>query len=215
MAQSFDGVVIAEIIEVRFAFSGKVVSVKKQAGDAIKQGEVIASVDRKPLQTELDRQLADYEKVRAEFEIFNIKSGQAGDDITKFLRQEKQAQLNASVKEVELAQYRLDHADLVSPVEGTIVDMQGLAAGLHVTPASNPVTIVARSPLRFRFTVSQKELSRFLTPATVRIKLDGLEKEYSGTTRVPVTGKDGTFPIEVQVEDGSGLLPGMVGNVTV
>lgn len=73
MKKSLNGAVIADLIEVRFAYSGKVVSVRKKRGDAVKIWEGIASLDRKILQTELDRQLADYEKVRAQFEIFNIK----------------------------------------------------------------------------------------------------------------------------------------------
>jgi hypothetical protein len=51
---------------------------------------------------ELDRQLADYEKARAEFELHILKAGkEPGNDEDKYQRQIKQAQLNAAVKEVE------------------------------------------------------------------------------------------------------------------
>jgi hypothetical protein len=41
----------------------------------------------------LDKQLLDYEKIRADFEIFNLQKGGAADDLTKYLKTEKQAQL--------------------------------------------------------------------------------------------------------------------------
>lgn len=208
MAKKLEGVVVSDLIDVRFAYSGKVVSVRKKRGDAVKIWEGIASLDRKILQNELDRQLADYEKVRAQFEIFNIKH-QGGDDTTKFLRQEAQAELNASVKEVELAKYKLDQADLISPVNGTVVDLGGLVAGLNVTPSSNPVKIVDSESLRFRFVVHQDDLDEFMKPQKVNVALGKTDR--TATTIVPVWGKDGQFEIDTTIDDIKGLLPGMKG----
>ncbi|MBU1127146.1 HlyD family secretion protein, partial [Patescibacteria group bacterium] len=103
----FKGNVSAKIIEVRFALSGKTSKILKKTGDTVRKGELLASLDKGILQTNLDRQLADYEKTRADFEIFNLKNPQISDDLSKYLKTEKQAQLNASVKEVELAKIRL------------------------------------------------------------------------------------------------------------
>ena len=213
--KSFEGEITADVIEVRFAFSGKVVSVRKKAGDKVNKWETIASLDRKGLQTELDRQLADYEKARADFELFRIKYPEGGDDSTKFLRQEAQAQLNASVKEVELAKYKLDQADLVSPVTGAIVDLGGLVAGLYVTPGSYPVKVVDSESYTLRFTVGQDELEMFLEPVEVKVKVSGVKKEFSGTSRVPLFGKSGRFEISVPLSDSAGLIAGMKGVATL
>lgn len=206
--------VAAEIYEVRFAYSGKVAGVAKSRGDTVKKWERIASLDRKSLQIDLDRNLADYEKARAEFELFRIKFGEGGDDTTKFLRQEKQAQLNASVKEVELAKYRLDQADIVSPVEGTILDMEGLVAGIYVSPASNPVKITAHTSFRFRFEIMQKDLSLFAVPTQVTITVPERTKKYSANTIAPFWGNKGVFTIEAVISGPTGLLHGMNGTLT-
>lgn len=208
--KSLNGAVVADLIDVRFAYSGKIVSVRKKRGETVKKWEGIASLDRKILQTELDRQLADYEKARARFEIFNIKN-QGGDDTTKFLRQEAQAELNASVKEVELAKYKLDQADLTSPVGGTIVDLGGLVVGLNVTPSGNPVKILDSESLRFRFVIDQDDLKEFLEPQKVSVAIG--KKDLTVTTIVPVLGRDGQFEIDAVVDDVTGLLPGMKGEV--
>ena len=212
---TFQGEVTADVCEVRFAFSGMIASVAKRAGDSVKRGEIIASLDRKLLQIELDRQLADYEKARAEFEIFKKKEPDDGDDIDKYTRDARQATLNVAVKEVELAKYRLDQADLKSPVNGNVVEMSGLAAGLFVTSSSNPVLVVNRESLRFTFSVGQESIVQFISTVKVRVRIHNTGRETGGTTIPIVIGKEGNFPILVNLDDTSGLIPGMKGEVAV
>lgn len=214
MRLSYRGIAEADIVDTRFAFSGKVSSVGKHDGETVKQWEWIASLDKKILQTELDLELADYEKARAEFEIFNLKNGQSGDDITKFLRAEKQASLNAAVKQVELAKYKMDQAELVSPVAGIILDMGGLTAEIHITPASASVKIQDMSSLKIRFEIPQKDIPMFEKETTGRVVFPEQKKEYRGKITSPGFGTDGIFLCFLVLDDPSGLLPGMVGKVT-
>ena len=212
---TFQGEVTADVCETRFAFSGLVASVAKRAGDTLKRGEIIASLDRKLLQTELDRQLADYEKVRAEFEIFQKKAPKEDDDIAKYTREARQATLSVSVKEVELAKYRLDQADLKSPVNGNVVEMSGLTAGLFVTSSSNPVLVVNRESLRFSFTIGQENIGQFLSSVKVRVRIHHTGKETGGMTIPIAIGKDGNFEVLVNLDDTSNFIPGMKGEVSV
>ena len=123
------------------------------------------------------------------------------------MRQEAQAELNASVKEVELAKFKLDQADLISPVNGLVADIGGLVVGLNVTPSSNPVKIVDNQSLRFRFVVDQEGLEVFLEPQKMRITY--AKKDYSLTTTPPVMGKDAWFEIEANFDNSTGFLPGI------
>lgn len=213
MGSSYRGVVEANIVDVRFAFSGKVSSVAKRNGTTVKQWEWIASLDKKILQTELDLELADYEKARADFEIFNLKNGQSGDDITKFLRTQKQASLNAAVKQVELAKYKMDQAELVSPVAGIILDIGGLTTGIHITPASASVKIADMSGFRVRFEIPQKDIPAWEKQETGYVVFPEQKKQYKGKITPPGFGKDGVFACFLIPDEQAGLLPGMVGKV--
>jgi len=84
--------------------------------------------------TILDKELADFEKVRAEFEIFVLNNPKPADDMTKYKKIQAQATLNASVKAVELAKFNLDAVDLKSPVNGIVIDNSQLRVGLNITP---------------------------------------------------------------------------------
>jgi multidrug resistance efflux pump len=212
--KSFPGKISANIYEVRFAFSGKVIYVSKTAGDLVKKWEVIASLDRKPLQAELDQQLSDYERVRAEFEIFNIKE-KGGDDITKFLKQEKQAALNASVKQVEVAKIKLDQADLVSPIDGIVLESDNLLSGLNVTPANAAVKLLDPLSLAFCFTIAQKELHDWKDGQEITIRFEGIKEGLHLKTEPIHNGDNGKFPVVAKIPPSVGLLPGMVGEAKV
>ncbi len=208
--KSFPGKISAPVYEIRFAYSGKVIQVFKQSGDVVKKGDVLASLDRKPVQAELDQELADYERSRAEFEIFNTKE-QSGDDVTKFLKQEKQAALNASVKHVEMAKMKLDQADLVSPIDGVIQESDNLLPGLNITPANATVKIIDPKALTFNFAISQKELHDFKDGRGVVIKFEGIKESLKTKTELIHAGEKGQFNVVAKIPPSTGLISGMIG----
>lgn len=205
----FNGKINGKIIELRFALSGKLSGLYKKRGEFVKKGGLVAGLDKKQLQAELDKQLGDFEKVRAEFEIFNLQKGEPDNDIEKYLKAEKQAQLNIGVKEVELAKIKLDQTDLFSPVEGIIVDDSNLVAGIYLTPSSNPIKIIETASYFFEFEIDQKDLPLFKEPKELKIEIEGLEKQYSGNSLPIVPRENGKLIIEVKLNDTSGLILGL------
>ena len=214
-SSAYKGKVKARIIELRFAASGKLVNLLKRRGDTVKKGELVASLDKKSLQAELDKQLADFEKVRAEFEIYNIQKGEPQDNIAKYLKSQKQAELNVSVKEVELAKAKLDQADIFSPVEGVVIEDSDLVPGLYITPSSNPIKIIDNKSFYFEISIEQDEINKFLTPSPVQIRINGINKTVTGNTKPIISSIDGKFSIEVDLPDSSGLFFGLEGEASL
>ncbi len=206
---NFAGEIKGKFIDVRFGLSGKVSSVKVQTGDIVEKWALLASLDRKVLQAELDRELADFEKTRAEFEVFNQKNPNPQSDLDKYLKAGKQADLNASVKEVELSKMKLDMCDLVSPVGGTVIDDGGITPGLFVTPSNSPLKILDRDSIYFEFEVEQKDIKDFSEEKEINIDVEGLGDLKGKTKKVYSDGKK--FLVRVDLEKLEGLLPGMKG----
>ncbi len=208
--KTFEGTIKARIVEVRFALSGKIVSSPKHTGDIVKKWDLLASLDRKILQTELDAELSDYEKVRADFEIFGQKNPNPTEAIDKYLKTEKDADLKGSVKAVELVKARLDQADLFSPVDGIIVDDGSLAPGLYVTPASSTIKIIDSSSYYFEIEIEQKDISDFLEPKKCKLEIVGIKKEISGESKnIFSDGKK--FLVKIPVTYTPGILLGLKG----
>jgi len=214
MADIYQGEIKGRMVEVRFAISGLVSYVAKRSGDIVSKGNTLASLDKKVLQKELDSELLDYEKVRADFDAYGLKVGEPSDDLERFSKKQKQASLDLSVKSVELAKARLDQVNLFSPVAGVIIDDSNIVPGLYVSPASCPFKILETASFYFEFEIDQADLLKFKDPVDMEITLKPLEEKYLGKTKaiLPYCGKKaGIFNVVVALEKTEGLMMGMVG----
>jgi len=215
---TYKGEIKARVVEVRFAQSGLVSYVAKRTGDMVSKGNVLASLDKKILQQQLDSELLDYEKVRADFDAYGIKTGEPTDDLGRFSKKQKQADLDLSVKSVELAKAKLDQVNLFSPVSGVVIDDSNIVSGVYVSPASSPFKIIETSSFYFEFEIDQEDLEKFKEPIDMEITLKPLEGKYWGKTKMilPYSGKKaGSFNVVVALEKTDGLMMGMVGTALI
>lgn len=200
--KKFVGQITAEIVELRFATSGKLVGLYKKLGDYITRGQVIASLDKKILQLELDQKLADNKLVRADF------------DAGKGQKNILQADLDTSVRDVELAKYKLDLADLLSPVPGQIIDLGGNVVGLNITPSANAVKIVRTDNLIFRIKINPEEVHLFLNPAVSQpIDFPKIGKKLFAKSGLPYPNTNFDYFVDFSVEDYNGVPVGLEGFV--
>lgn len=209
----YTGVIKARVISARFAISGKVQEVNKHTGNKIAKGELIATLDRKILQAQLDKELADYEKIRADFEIFASKYPNPTEETDKYLKKEKQATLNTSVKDVELAKAVLDQCDLFSPAEGIIMDDNSISPGVYITPASSEVKIIDTNSYYVEVEIEQKDIANFRQQKEARVTIEGIDGELIGqTSGVYSDGKKFLVNIPISSPD---LLLGLTVNINI
>lgn len=128
-------------IWLRGSLKAKLITLNKKLGDFVTRGEIIASLDKKLLQLELDQKLADSMVIRSKKVMV-------------------QADLDASVRDVELAKYKLDQTDLYAPCNGQIIDLGGNVVGLNVTPSANAIKII-KNELIFRIKIKPEEAHLF------------------------------------------------------
>ncbi len=210
MSKIFKGKVGARIIDVRFAISGKTTRVTKKTGDSVKKGELLVSLDRNILQTQLDRELADFRKVRGDFEVFNQKNPNPTTEIDNYLKTQKQAQLDASVKMVEIAKARLDKSDLFSPIDGIVFDDSNLVSGINITPSSGSMEIIDVSSYFFEMEVEQEDIAYFKKQRNGKIDIKGIKESIKGKTgQVLSNGKK--FTVKIPLKTEKGLLIGLNG----
>lgn len=192
--RKFEGQVVAEILELRFASSGKLVSLPKKLGDFVSRGQIIASLDKKLLQLELDQKLAD----------------------SMIIRNNKvmvQADLDASVRDVELAKYKLDQADLISPVGGQIIDLGGNIVGLNITPSANAIKII-RTDLIFRVKIKPEDVQLFNNPASeLPIDFPKLGKKLFAKPSLPYPNEKLEYLVDFILTEG--LPVGLLGSVVL
>ena len=210
----FEGRITSKIIDLRFSASGKLVRLNKKCGDKIVKGELVASLDRKISQATLDKELADYERTRADFEIFNQKNPNPQEAIDKYLKTEKQAELNASVKNVEIAKNALDQCDIFSPVNGVILDDSNLVTGMNITPASGSIKIIDNDSFRFEFEIEADKIKDFINPVKAKISLEAISQVIEVDTN-PVYGDGKKYIVSANLPYSDLLLLNISGKIEV
>lgn len=218
MTDIYQGEIKGKIIEVRFAISGLVSSVAKRSGDKVLKENILASLDKKILQQQLDCELLDYEKVRADFDAYGLKVGEPSDDLERFSKKQKQISLDLSVKSVELAKAKLDQVNLFSPVNGIIIDDSNIISGVYISPASSPFKILDTSSFYFEFEIDQSDLNKFKEDVKMEITLKSFKEKLVGKTKaiIPYSDKKaGKFKVMVVLEKTDELMMGMVGKALI
>ena len=103
---------------------------------------------------------------------------------------------------------------MISPVHGIVIDTQGIAAGLFVTPASNPIVVLDLESFVMKIEVPQEELFQFKEERMMKMIFPGIERAFSGTQKLPTNGKNGKFLIPIPLPQTTDLYPGMKGVAT-
>jgi len=161
----------------------------------------LASLDRQLLQLELDQKLADNKLVRATF------------DMGKGSKSVLQSDLDASVRDVEQAKYKLDQVDLISPVTGTVLDDGGCKINMNITPSANAFLILDTSSIVFRTLIKPNEVFRFLNPVSLPIDFPKIGKKVFGLASSPKLLTDLNWVVDLKIEDPQDLPLGLEGVV--
>ncbi len=201
MANKFPGTIWGRTIEARFAFSGKLVSIRKNIVNSVGKGEILASLDRKLLQLELDQKLADNKLVRATF------------DLGKGQKSVLQADLDASVRDVEQAKYKLDQVDLISPISGVVVDDGNCKVSMNITPSANAYTVLDTNTIVFRIQIKPEDVNKFANPVSLPIDFPSVGKKVFGMASIPKLISNLEWIVDLKLDDLKDLplgLPGIV-----
>lgn len=190
--RKFEGQVVADVVELRFASSGRLVLLSKQLGDFVTKGEIIASLDKKLLQLELDQKLADSMLIRNKKVMI-------------------QADLDASVRDVELAKYKLDQTDLITPCSGQIIDLGGNIVELNITPSANAIKIL-KNELIFRLKIKAEDVHLFNNPAAeLPIDFPKLGKKIFAKPHLPYPDQNFDYFVDFILPDPKDIPLGIEG----
>lgn len=168
----FEGHVVASrLISLRFPESGRLISLNYYPGQLVKAGATLAALDPKPIQIQLDIELADFRRVRAEFDQLTrqIPLPKTEDEKTK--KEIAQSKLDVAVKSVEKYKHTLDHLTLVCPVDAVIIAVESLVPGVNLTPGSYPIILADVASAVFEALISEPDFYRLPPGQTGRVFL--------------------------------------------
>jgi len=215
----------AEVANLRFQNSGKLVWVGVKVGDRVKKWQTIASLDKAELKKSLQTQFNNYRTQLSQFwdTQDKYKDMVISDTIQRILDR-TQYSLDNSVINYEITDMAIKEASLVSPLNGVVVAMDQNLPGTNITPATATFTIVNPSSVYFRSEIDQEEVVKIKVGQKATLKIDAypdsnFDSEITYIAYTPMSGQSSTvyeirFRLPVDNQDLSYRL-GMDGDATI
>lgn len=215
-----EGVVEAKILELRFPFAGRVEWVGVAVGDRVKRGQALARLDASQLKKRHQKELKDYEKIRATFEQLKKRLEASTEPDKKYLMDRAQADLEVAVLAVEIAEYQVGETGLRSPADGIVVDDGNLAARINITPASFAVKIIVDGSYWVRAKLPQPQIAQIEKDQLAEFTAVAFpDRRYKGRllriSSLPPDRRSKDFAAIIVLEHYDGLRFGMVGDVQI
>lgn len=220
----------SDVSGLSFEIAGQLKVINLEVGQKVQMGEVLAEIDPRSLQTQVDQagagvrqaeaQLANAEAdFRRKDEL--LKKGfttQAAFDQSKATLLTAKAQLDQAQRQLDLATHNLDRSKLLAPFKGTIAGVEVKSFG-QVTAGQTIVTLYSDDRFEMSFLVPSATFQSLKRGQSVRIavadrpdlSLTGVIKELGSKAE-----RVSAFPVVVRLENNTpGLNAGMSVEVTL
>lgn len=215
-------------VELKFQASGKLAWVGVKEGDTVAPGQVLATLDRREVQKNLEKALRDYSAERNDFEqtwrvtYDGKKPNDAFNDTIKRILEKNQWNLEKAVLDVELKHLAVEFAALVTPIGGIVTHIDTPVAGVNITPATAAFAVADPNSLVFEATVDETDVGSLIVGQQATITLDAFpEATYSGTITYisyisqQSSGGATVFPVKVSFSRPENLRIGLNGDISI
>lgn len=181
---TISGIVRAdEHVTLRFQTSGYLTWVGVKEGDTIKKNQVVASLDQRILQKQLQQDLNDYMSERWDLDQTRENyENQIYTDTIQRLVDQAQFSVNNSVSSVEIQAITIQFANLWSPIQGLVTRVNAPFAGVNITPSQAEFEVVNPQTVYFSAGADQTELPSITVGMTGSLELDAFpDEQLTGT----------------------------------
>lgn len=170
--------------QLTFPSGGKISNVSVKAGDKVRKGQFIASLDTIPLSVAYQQALNNYRNYQAAAEsaLDSVKNHSADETFTqKATRTSAEVARDNAYDAVRAAQDNLSNAILYAPFEGIIDTAIPGSPGINVMPGAANYTLVNPNTVYFDAEVVETDLPSIEVGQAVKIKLDAYpDKNFDG-----------------------------------
>ncbi|GLS19620.1 secretion protein HlyD [Labrys miyagiensis] len=214
----------ADLSVLSFEIAGQLKAIDLQAGQRVQLGDVLAEIDPRSLQTQVEQAGASVQQ--AEAQVTNAEADfqrkqellrkgfttQAIYDQSKANQLTAQAQLDQARRQLELANHNLDRSKLLAPFAGTIANVE-IKSFAQVAAGQSIVTLYSDDRFEMSFLAPAATFQSLRIGQEVEVKVADLP-DLSLRGEISELGSKAeqvsAFPVVVRLENNvPGLNPGM------
>ncbi|MBG0859199.1 MAG: efflux RND transporter periplasmic adaptor subunit [Bacteroidales bacterium] len=165
-----------EEVELSFETSGKIVGINFTEGTRVKKGDLLAKINDKPLQAQLQKLQAQIKLV--EEKEFRQRSLLTRDAISQESYDQIVTELQTTQADINLIKARISETELRAPFDG-IIGLRYLSEGSYATPSTKIARLVKISPIKIEFSIPERYAGEVNIGFPVSFDVD--DKMYQAT----------------------------------
>ena len=167
-----------EEVDLSFETSGKIVGINFTEGSRVKKGDLLAKINDRPLQAQLEKLVAQLKM--AEAKEFRQRSLLEKDAISQESYDQVQTDVQSLKADINLIKARISETELRAPFDG-IIGLRDLSEGSFVTSTTKIVRLTKISPLKMEFAISQKYASEIKIGYPITFTVEGFAKTFNAS----------------------------------
>jgi membrane fusion protein (multidrug efflux system) len=177
-----------EDVELSFETSGKIVGINFTEGTRVKKGDLLAKINDRPLQAQLQKLQAEQKLV--EEKEFRQRNLLTRDAISQESYDQIVTELQTIQADIDLIRARISETELRAPFDG-IIGLRYLSEGSYATPATKIARLVKISPIKLEFAIPERYGNQVHKGFPVSFTVFGSNKIYNASV----------YAVDPQVEE--------------
>lgn len=205
-----------EEVDLSFETSGKITEIHFKEGSNVKKGQLLAKVNDKPLQAELQKLKA--QVPLAEDRVFRQKALLAKDAVSQEAYESVNTELEKLKADIELAKTRIAQTELRAPFDG-VIGLRLVSEGTYASPSIIISRLTKISPLKIEFSVNESDVSNVKPGTPLTFTLENNSNNYQATVYAVESDLDKlTLSLKARAlyaNPGGSLKPGLSASIEI
>lgn len=159
-----------EEVDLSFETSGKVVEINFEEGTTVKKGQLLAKVNDRQLQAQLQRLLAQLKL--AEDRVFRQSALLERDAVSKEAYEQVKTDLATLKADIDIVKANIDLTELRAPFDG-VIGLRQISVGSYASPTTMVAKLTKISPLKVQFSVPERYANQIKKGTKLTFNIDG------------------------------------------
>lgn len=165
-----------EEVDLSFETSGKVIEINFEEGSTVKGGQLLAKVNDRQLQAQLQRLIAQLKL--AEDRVFRQSALLERDAVSKEAYEQVKTDLATLNADIEIVKANISLTELRAPFDG-IIGLRQISIGSYASPTTFVAKLTKVSPLKVEFAVPERYASQIRKGTNLDFRLEGQLKNFN------------------------------------
>lgn len=167
-----------EEVALSFETSGKIVEINFEEGSHVTKGQLLAKVNDRPLQAQLQRLMSQLKL--AEARVFRQNALLAQDAVSKEAYEQVKTELATLQADIDLMKSNIAQTELRAPFDG-IIGLRQVSVGTYASPSTIVAKLTKISPLKVEFAVPERYANDVKAGAGLDFTLEGKLNTFHAT----------------------------------